>query len=142
DLVRARDVGLALALLVRERPHTRVRVGDALHGDARIRQHPSHLAEEVAHLVPRGVHPLEVTIEVGVGRADERELTPRDHEDHPAVARRVVDRVVREPGEQAVYALRAEDNASAALMYTRERPKLDNTRHGRDPGPAQASRRA
>src|SRR5437016_11478023 len=74
DLVGARDVGLALALLVRERPYARVRVDDALEGDARVRQRPADLAEEVTHLVARGVQPVEVADEVRVRRAVELAL--------------------------------------------------------------------
>src|SRR3989442_13189844 len=89
----------------------RSRVDDALEGDARVRERPADLAEEVTHLVARGVQPVEVAVEVGVGRADEREFAPRDHEDHPVVARRVVDRVVRQAGKQAVDALRPAEDA-------------------------------
>src|SRR5439155_553166 len=51
DLVRARDVGFTLALLVRKRAHAGVCVHDLVQSDARVGQDLAHLAQEIRDLV-------------------------------------------------------------------------------------------
>src|SRR5436309_12754251 len=141
DLVRARHVGLALALLVRKRTYAGVRVHDLVQRDARVGQDLAHLAQEIGDLVAGRVQTLEVAVEIGVGRADQRELAPRDHEDHAVVAGRVIDGAVGEPRHEAVDALRPSESPRAALGDAGGRAELVHPRAGRGDHDARAQGR-
>jgi hypothetical protein len=77
------------------------------------------------------VQALEVPVEVGVGRADQRELAPRDHEDHAVVAGRVIDGAIGEPRQETVDALRPPENLRASLGHTGRRAELVHPGSGR-----------
>ena len=117
DPVRPRDLRRGLAGLVRQRAHPRVRVAHLLAAHARIRQRLSRLGEQVVHLVTRGVHAIEIAVEVRVGGADQRELPPRNDEDHAIVAGRLVDRPLGHPRQQAMDALGAAQQALPSLGH-------------------------
>ena len=76
------------SLLERERAHPGVRVGDVVERHARVGQRLGDGLEQVRHLVARRPEPVGVAVEIGVRGADQREVAPRDHEDHPVVVRR------------------------------------------------------
>src|SRR5205085_12158403 len=78
DPMSPRDLRRGLARLVRQRAYAGIRVTHLLAAHARIRQRLARLAEQVIHLVARGVHAIEIAVKVGVGGADQRELPPRN----------------------------------------------------------------
>src|SRR5256712_6234181 len=141
DLVGPRDVGLALTLLERERPHAGVRVRDLVQRNSRVGQDLVRLVQEVVHLVAGRVHAVQVAVEIAVGRPDERELAPRDDEDHAVVAGRVVDGTLGELRQQTVDALRPPEDPRAALGHTRGGAELVHPRAGRVDHDARAQRR-
>src|SRR4030095_11744414 len=83
------------------------------------------------HLVAGGVQAIQVAVELAVGRADQRELAPRDDEDHAVVAGRMVDGALGQLRQEAMNALGAPQDARAALRHARELAELVDPRAGR-----------
>ena len=84
---------------------------------------------------------VEVAVELAVGRPDQRELAPRDDEDHAVVAGRVVDGALGQLRQQAVNALGPPQDAGPALRHAGELAELVHPRAGRVDDDPRAERR-
>src|SRR5262249_11320053 len=126
----ARHLGGRAALLVGQWPHARVRVTHLFAAHAWIRQRLARFGKQVVHLLARGVHAVQIAVEIRVRRSDEGKLAPRDHEDHAVVAGRLIDRALGETRQQTVDALRAPQQTRAALLDARRRAHRVDPRTG------------
>jgi len=112
----------AARALRRQRPDAGVGVDDVGLGDPRVGENPPGLLEQVAHVLPGGVHAVGALSVVGVGGADQREVPPGDDEHHALVVGGEVHRPLGEPREQEVDALGGAEDPLATLLDRGPRP--------------------
>ena len=118
--VFAGDLTLAHAFLAHESANAGIREVDLVEGCAR--EGPSCLVLEVPHVLLSRGDVAGIACVIGVGRADDRRVEPRDHEEEPPVTLREQDvRLLDRPAGDDVHAFRQTEEWVGPLAKRRDR---------------------